>query len=138
MERNYISPVSSLTSSLESVYSTSLVPKSIVRIMAKFGPRVAIAIAINRLRYRVKCRILYSIDLLRTLQNNYHRLKASKVRLWMIRKSVASPRLSTLIWRIEMHFRGDCSGTFTEKVNSKRLEKQIALSSFQKQYYSNF
>lgn len=137
MENNYKYRENSSTASLENVSSITSVPKSFIKIMVKFGLRVAIAIVINRLRYRVRLHIRYNLALLRTLQNNYSKLDASRLTKWLIRKSITSYRLSNLIWRIEMYFNADCSGTFTKIQNSKRLEKDVYDSQLFNFYHQN-
>lgn len=137
MENIYKFRENSSTASLESASSITSVPKSIIRIMVKFGLRVAIPIAINRLRYRVRLRMRYNLALLRTLQANYNKLDANRLTKWLIRKSITSYRLSNLLWRIEMHFNADCSGTFTKLQNSKRLEKDVYDSQLFNFYHQN-
>lgn len=122
MENNYISLENSPIESSEFIRRKSEVPNNWFRIVLKFGLLTAISIVINHLRYRVKCRVLYSIDLLRTLQQNLYRLKASKVRVWMIRKSMTSRFWSNLLYRIEMRYRKDYSVNFT-KVRNSDLKK---------------
>lgn len=121
MEKIYQSPVNSRSAFLESANSITSVPDSFLRIMAKFGFRTAIAIAINRLRYRVMCRILYSVDFLKTLQINYNQLSASKLTLFLVRRSIQSSFWRKVIYKIEHHFRPDYL-KISEKIQSSKFD----------------
>lgn len=118
MEKNYISQENFQNEYSELIRKKSEVPNNLFRIMVKFGLPTAISIGINRLRFRVKCRVLYNIDLLRTLQTNLYRLNASRVTVWMIRRSITSRFWSNLLYRIENHYRKDYSVNFTKVRNS--------------------
>lgn len=118
MEKNYISQENFQKEYLELIRKKSEVPNNFFAIMVKFGLFTAISIGINRLRWRVQCHVLYNLDLLRTLQANLHRLKASKVTVWMLEKSITSRFWSNLLYRIESHYRRDYSVNFTKVRNS--------------------
>lgn len=118
MENNYISLENSPIESSELIRRKSEVPNNFFLIMIKFGLFTAISIGINRLRWRIRCRVLYNLDLLRTLQANLYRLKASKVTVWMLKKSIISRFWSNLLYRIEMHYRRDYSVNFIKTRNS--------------------
>lgn len=137
MESNSTFPVNSQTEYIKIVSRTCEVPNSFIKMMVRFGLVRSVSIVINRLRYRIMCRILYNLDFLKTLQIYYNQLKASKVVLWIIRKSMTLLWLRKLLWKIEMHYRGDCKGTFTSLRNSKTIEKDILESSLFNLYNHN-
>lgn len=118
MEKNSTSPANSPIEYLEYIRKKSEVPNNLFRVAMKFGLFTAISIGINRLRYRVRCRVLYNLDLLRTLQINLYRLNARRVTVWMIRKSITSRFWSNLLYRIENHYRRDYSVNFSKVRNS--------------------
>lgn len=137
MEKNSTFPVNSQTEFLKTVSRTCEVPSSFIKMTARFGLARSVSIVINRLRYRMMCRVLYSVDLLKTLQIHYNQLKASKVVLWIVRKSMTSLWLRKLLWKIEMHYRGECKGTFTSLRNSKKIERDILETSLFNIYNHN-
>ena len=125
MEKVTLSRGNSLNEFTEKSISTLVVPKSSVKIMAKYGLLVAIRIVINRLRFRVMCRVLYSLDLLRICQIHYNQLKASKVTRYLILKSITSYRFSTLIWRIENYYRPEKYVKGVSPRSSKMFEEML-------------
>lgn len=125
MEKNTPFRASSQSDFMANANSLLEVPQSIVKIAKKFGLSCGIRIAINRLRFRVMCRVLYSIDLLRTCQIHYNQLKASKVLRWIILKSMTSYRLSILISGIENHYRPENSVKTVSPRSSKLFQEML-------------
>lgn len=125
MEKNTPSRESFQRDYLVSSMSQYEVPKYIVGAVMKNGLFFVIRRAINRLRFRVTCRVLYNLDLLRTCQIHYNQLKASKVLRWLILKSMTSYRLSTLISKIENHYKPENSVKIVNLRSSKIFDDMI-------------
>ena len=119
MENNTIFPENYQSEYLESLVRASSVPKSFFKMVLRFGLIRSLRVVIGRFRWHVLHRCAYSVSLLRSLQTNYNRLKASKVQLWIIRKSMQWSWVNRLCCWIEARFNPVFSKSFIESRNSE-------------------
>lgn len=119
MEKSTISPENYQKEFMESFARRFEVPKSFFKMVLRFGIVRSLNVVLGRLRWHVLHRCAYSVSLLRSLQTNYYRLRASRVRLWIIRKSMQSAWMSRLCRKIEARFNPVYSRNFIEARNSE-------------------
>lgn len=119
MEKNTIFPENYQSEYTEHFVQMSSVPKSFFKMVSRFGLIRSLHVVIGRFRWRVLHRLAYCVSLLRCLQINYYRLKASRVTLWMIRKSIEWSWMNWICCKIERSFNPVLSKNFIESRNSE-------------------